>query len=1445
MNPNQRLSILCFPQFFDGSELHVNIVVMPRDHNPLNPIIAGEAPAIPDAETAFADAEFAFNAQRIQGFGVNPLPQPQAAADGMSVTTQTPTNARTLFESMANHFEIFNLDLVNTNANLQNIPSDRQFEKARPKGVTVKKHLPKSLRALPNFVKPKLENATTDDSYHCAVKAGKFYPGFQRSPETVNWGKVFAYLLRQPLMAREAGFVYSTTMPIDENTYPDGGFLYFDLAEGSSFFDQQAASDDFIKKYAARIPALTPGEPRQVFAPLLYPVVQVHDGNYDELFIETANFDDGFAKTVHCRQPPHRNLIEEEADGSFPTKDVGIQLCWSEITILKWYMRQLMQDSSVSNPDQRLDAPLGVLGYLIDVRQLAEEGQPENAWESLNRVDSSAPLVLANDPNQPTSSLNLGEFHGELPYQVYPMQLDGTEQATGNLQPYWLPMYFAAWNGHHMILPDPDAATIYHTTANVDADPAGAAVTDPDGNPATTGTGVSGGAQNNLNNLYNPGPMNSSLRYGNTYQFRVRMQDLSGGAPAIDRNPINETPTDIATCRFKRFVAPVQPRIAEIETVPDAQMGDSHPILSTDGPTTLPELNIRRPKLGYPAVVYTGKYTDPVQRLVDTANLALDVDLNDHSHNAEHRVGLGIADPDVFAIEIVVEVETLKLDKLASVSGREDYVHLYTTQRTFPAIDGNEDNFEANLNIPITYTDIQGIDKVLNTGNELNLAEDLGLADDIDALNELVLPTARTCRLTLRAVCEEKASDNETQEYYGLLDPANKQMNMRYGEPFSLLVSSPSIDETDLLVQSAGVPELQGIFMQPDTAPAFDGTLTTLFFGVENKRKVQQANVQQLADQLLLKSSGLTLNAKKGKRVVFGCSSRIRHTLAPDVSSITFASKSDLYNHWLCCISLEIDRDWMWNALETDAFIVRRTLKYVHEEQPQSENQEVGRLKIIRTASFEALDKPQRNSTRLVFIDAVEPKKPRQGGAPAFPDSIEVTYTLEPQFKEGYAEQRDELEPISMILPITTPPAQVPRIASAGIALSPYQRDENYANTGKRQRALWIEFEEPVLDPQDTIFARVLANAPDQLLSNNHPTLFIAPEEPPLPIADEPIRIITPASSNDLAGLNAMEPMIKSTTSDRHYLLPIPPGLHAHSDEMFGFFTYEFRIGHYEWPSDDPNQEAEKVWTTAQGRFGRRLKSTGIQHPAPALNIIPNRDEKKLWVKAPYATAVHQGKNVTADPPRTELWALLYAQVKQADGLDYRNILLDDRPLSWRVRINPRPERSFRESYSKQDLDLLNKLTFKIEKGAAELVDQESLFELVDFSNRSKSATRFGTTAWKNKTVLQLLAQCGLPDDSPLSVLVVEVLPQITDIYEHISELERPTVAQATFDILAEQQQSEFAQDYVKRTSRRGNQSAASQVRTGPSPVNERLGHHRILRVSNLVAVPEVCCTEC
>lgn len=1406
MHENQRFSILTFPQFFDGTDLQCNIVVLPRDQNPLANAIE-QHPTISNADP-FAKARLSFSANIFNGLGVFPHASPPVAP--FPLETLSPDHQLAIFKALAAQFNITNLGSINRNIDLKNIGKEFKPSAARPEELTVKKYLPQSYRRSFNFTTARHRNAVTDNSYHCAIKDARPTPDFKRSSEVISWGKVYAYLMRQPLLAKKAGMIYQTRIKNVGAHFQNGGWLYIDLAADSEYHKQQLESGQtFVRRYAARIPRLTPDSPRQLFAPLLFPVLATPSnvGNFDELFIEAAEYDDGFAKIVHCQQPPNRDLLVEDNDGAHPIKDVGIRLGWDDEQILIWYVRQLSQtqaDPTVTMND-RLDAPLGVFGYNIDVR---ESASPENPWESLNAVVSKKPLILSGSSLPDEDSIELGQFKGELPYQVYPMQIDGRK----NLN-YWLPMYYASWTGHSMILPDSDAAAIYQTThENLDPDP----VLDDPNNPGNdlTGTGVTGPTKNQLNKIYNPGAINTTLRYGRNYEFRVRMQDLSGGTPALKSSPMHATPSDTTTCRFKRFISPNQPRIKE--------MGN---LGNTDTPTAISELHIQRPKLGYPAVVFTGKYTDPVQRLIDQAKLGLKVDPGDLQKNAEHRVGLGIADPDIDRLEICVEIASLKLDKLDSVSGTEDYVHLYTTQRNFPPV-LSDDDFEATLEIPIIYKDVN----VLHTGGAVDLAGDFDLPDDIDNLSELYLPTGRATRLTVRAVCEEKQSNTN---YYGFIDEENKLLDNRYGETFQLLAYSPSVNETGLLVKSPGVPILQGIYMQPDVITARDGKLTTLLLGA--KSSTQQHNVLQLADKLDIAGSKLTLSAKKGERVVFGCSSRIRHTLAPDNSSLTFASKGDLINHWLCCISFEIDRDWMWDALKTRSFVILRTKTFSGDEQPVESDVVAGDIEMVRTASFESLHKPQRNASRIIFIDAVEPKKEKAGSGaePDFPDTIELNYSIKVNFKTGHGQEQDEAEMLDLQLPITTAPAQVPKIVSAGIALSPYIRNKKYSASEARRRHLWIEFAEPVKDPQDTYFARVLANAPDQLLSNNNPELLAAPEEPALPIDPENIRVIPRGATNDLAGLQAMQPMSRSTTSKCHYLLPLPPGLHAESDEMFGFFTYEFRLGHYRKPESE-----EMVWTTAQGRFGRRLRATGIQHPAPTLTCMPNRDRDKLWVTAPYAVAVHEGKNVTANPPRSELWALLYAQVTQADKKDYRNILLDDRQLDWRVQVEPKKHIDILEKYNDEQLQLLRSIAYKNFKYEINTANQANLLKLVDFSTKNEDATRYGTVVWSNNEVSQLLLHLGLPKDASLSVLVVETLPQITNIRDHVSGLAANPKMAATAEVLVAE---ENKQEYRQAAAAQEKMTYLAAAFKKPSPVSDELGHHRLLRTSPLTEVLDVC----
>jgi hypothetical protein len=294
---------------------------------------------------------------------------------------------------------------------------------------------------------------------------------------------------------------------------------------------------------------------------------------------------------------------------------------------------------------------------------------------------------------------------------------------------------------------------------------------------------------------------------------------------------------------------------------------------------------------------------------------------------------------------------------------------------------------------------------------------------------------------------------------------------------------------------------------------------------------------------------------------------------------------------------------------------------------------------------------------------------------------------------------------------------------------------------------LWFELESSVGDPNDALFARVLAYGPDPLLSGTLTHLLIPapavpvgpttwfdivesllptpPQPPALAVDPEPTRVIVPGQPEDSSGLDAMiemQPAIPPAgqTRSRHFIVPLPPGVDPDSPELFGFWSYELRIGH------------KDIWSTAQARFGRPAIVKGVQHPAPALRctavrvrpspkqpppILPPR----IVVAAPHATAVFADKRLTdaaAGDPRTRIWVLLYAQVTQADGATRRNVLLARAPAIPQFET-----------------------------------------EVTGGAKSPKTRDVVGVAQFPEKDLEQRLADLALPPDSPLSVLAVELLP--------------------------------------------------------------------------------------
>ncbi|SEM65772.1 hypothetical protein SAMN04488505_105321 [Chitinophaga rupis] len=1455
MEAKRRYTVMVFPQGFDGKKLALNIVLIPRNQDPFTPYATG-LPAPDDNATPFADLVPQFEIGVVKGLDEWPLSNATAAG-------RVPVKIPVAIAAAANKKALLQAIAADLGAKINVDNTTDKAEAVIPESTSVRKYLPLSYRESFNFTSPRHPNARTDDSYHCAIrKDTKKKPGWA-TKDDLSWGQVFAHILRQPLLARACGMIYQTEVSVEDNAalFEKGCYLYADLVNADYVPIQNALLEDadgpFVKRYAARIPKLKVDTPRPVFAPLLFPVlyrktIDAVDpepkGEWDKIFAELNEYNDGFAKIVHVTQPVSSNLLSEQQDGAHPVKDAGIRLAWDDEQILIWYIRQLAQNPL--EPGKRVDAPLGVFGYRIDVKQ---EGV--DAWNSLNLVRSKQSYNIGG-----ASVGNAANEEVELPFQVFPTQPDNNTAGA-----YWLPMYFTNWIGKSLVLKDHDAVLIYQNEQGVIKDDGGDII-----------------AQQNVppDNLFDEVATAAKLLYGNTYEFRVRMQDISGGGPAIGEELFNNAASPTAKRLFKRYIAPGLCRIDKPAQLISTQVDYFNESVDEANVHTFdasPVLHIRRPLLNYPAVVFTGKYQaagqDPVQLLIQS-----------NAAQGESKTP-AIADPDVVKAEVKVEVETLRLDNLLSDSGEENYVTLYRTTRAFPA------GFDDELTLPVVFHDIAS----LNLGNLDDPFNDATLNKPaIDAMTDIPLPTARRIRVTVRGVCEGDSA------YYGFINDANPDLDSRYGKTTQFRFYKESGTEANLLLPKANVTPVQGVYLQPDPPYVNDGTIASLFFIRESADRMPDM-VQRLAQQLGVVSRNLTLVGKKGERVVFGCNNKIRHHLAPDHSSITFSSKGDLSNHWIGCVVYRLNRDWSWDALQDVGFTISRKKKFKHDTEAEAEVLDVlGDIELKHYASFESLIPDEfgivnRNSTTLVFIDAIEPKTAlkQSNGQLRFPDELQVTYTLTPNFKPNHGAPATFTQE-QLDLPATVIPAQVPKIASVGIAFSPYRKNERYSATEPRQRYLWVELEEPVADPHDTVFCRLLQYAPDQMLSNNIGIANDVTEDPPLPIDPEYTRSIAPNQTDDMAGLSAMQAMEKASDNDNvHYLLPLPPGLHAESAELFGFFTYEFRMGHGHWSNAEDNKE--NLWSTAQGRFGRPLRVTGIQHPAPTLLCNVDRDKDRVYVNAPYAKAVWKGKDVTPDPPRTQMHAVLYAQVKQADGLAYRNILLDEKLMQLsRPPVVKIPDRDFGVLYNagRQELHrwtveqtdeparagvLLTNLTMlnevntlrldpvtqrKLdqviqERAAGKVVDldrdtsrkllkaydalQDAPLKVTPLATQSfttaslvagalvaifKDQVKTATITWENKEIAALLMALGLPEDSPLSVLTVEVFGNITSLYEHIG-LSLPEIKKLT---------ANNPQVYAAIESRQLQSQYA---------LTNALGKYRILRTSPLTEVPFVCCPTC
>lgn len=1140
----------------------------------------------PAGVPAFADANLAFAVHVSDS--VDALPQ-RTLVDQVAVLPDPAVGAATLRSPDARAiFTAIQTALAIPNS----AAADTFAPQSRDAARQLRKYLPKSYRQAFAFVKPRTSLALTDDTYRCLMNCPP-EPVVPPPPTVIGWGEAIAFALRQPRLAQALGLVYELSVPIDPAPLLErGGWLWVELAAASDYATQ-AATAGFLRSFATRVPTLPTDGSRPIFTPVLFPVSDSAAGaatlgNFDKVFAETLRFDDGFAKIVHARQQVGADPLDESGSGAPLVRDEGVQLAWDDEDILEGQNRALGQPPDGEDP---VVAPRGVLGYRVDVRQVGGD------WNSLSLV--SAPLNVG---------VNLGVAIEERWSEVAPSEHSGQ---------LWLPAWFLRWRGGSLVTDTQDEQRLMEVPAS--------------SSPLLTPVGANA----------------VELRYGSSYEFRVRLADATGGGPALDGARITLGEAPVAALAFRRFRPPSAVRV-------------DPPVLEPDGSCSASR--IVRPRLGYPEAVFAAGA--PAR-----ATLLARIAANDAGAPAD-AVAPTIPDPDTPYLQIRVLVRALAFDPSADGDG---FVEWYTTTRRFPT------DPALGLDLSISWQDAADY-------TAINVAPQLGAEGTISGALRLV--RARDVQLELRALGRTDLA------YFG-----NQRSRLGRVELLDFHAVASAAAEADLLRPLPDAETLRSVFLRPDPVGARAPSRA-----VAAQNAPSPALLGRLAAALDLVADGPMILGQPGERVAFGCAG-LTHHAAPDASSLELADPAELAGQWLSALQIVLDRDWSWRGSGSPTLTVTRTVSMPDAAGSTSETTVVGVLELMTAINAQATRRPNRRFTRLIFLDALPPRL----GPDGLPYELAVTYALRLKLEGGSELDRT----VQTRLPIVTPPRQVPKVVAAGIALTPYEHDADYAHTGSRTRHLWVEFAEPLADPRDAWFARPLTSTPDpMLLPGSEPVADPQLVEGP-PLDAELVRVITPGQVQDLAGWSTMQRLEASANSNRHFLVPLPPNTDPGSPELFSFFTYDIRIGHDRGPTADP------LWSTAQGRFGESLVLEGVQHPAPELtcSVIAEPDGA-VRVRAPYAVPYLGLRRVLPNPPNTDLWVVLYAQVVQVDASIRRNIQIDLRKLQ--------PVRR--------------------QKGDKAALSTPRLLE--------------GETRWSGAEVQMALHNAGLPEDAPISALAIELLPE-------------------------------------------------------------------------------------
>ena len=1134
----------------------------------------------------------------------------------------------------------------------------------------VKKDLPASYEAAAGFSGSDSALFSQGDEYSCDLRCTK--PSTVRvTPRPIAWGEIISHALRQPLIAQAIGLSYlEVHIPLTDPTVAEGGWLWveIDTTNPSNWYSQlvtSSAASPYFEQPVRSYAARIPALTKEqtLFGAVLFPVYP----------------------TVPTAASPVVDPAQYEAD-LYVTGSAQIVHAYQPVSA-----DAIIGDDNTLVPGTDAGFQIGwddvqVTKWFSRQVQAAQAMAANNPADEFPlgvqgyRVDAREVADGTADPTSPTpkwkslvtvsATVTAGDSFTAT--QTQELALEPTPVSNGGSSNYWLPRYFAHWRGRSLVVADK------YGYAFGTGGP-------PTEYPQNPGAPQFSGSLTEI--------LKIGLRYGKWYQFRVRLSDLTGGGPIVDDQ---DPGAGVATIQFLRHVPP-------------KALG-----VTLDQPSAPTTILVNRPRLNYPEMVFAGaanktdldNFLTKVKAVTGTPPIP-----------ASSYPSVSMPDPDVVTLEVIVEAQTPKHDT------------------------GNPASMQ-DMNLPPQAGDLDGTFRVIYrqqipfTGDSVSLTIDPQAIPDIVSWSPpapptttLVVPAGRDLRLRLRGL------GNADLRYWGSTLAST-------GLATDLQLRYEVSDETSVIADAANpekLPQqLQAFYLREDPAVqpqavAAAGLATalqntdlgkTLAPGLQSALALsfessEPTPIENLAQALNLAVNGLTLSAAPGQRIVFGAQSTLRCSITQDGSSITFSSHKDLIGHWIVVIRLTIVRDWTWTGLAQDGpgqtgFVFSGAASMTN---PAPTPVEIGRVQVPGVVSAISTQAPvNRGQTELIFFATVDSTV----GPNDFPLVTNTAWNLSAAFTGSPGTSVNLWSSGGALqLPITIPPRQTPKLVSAGIAESPYQADANYASTEQRQRSLWLEFETSAADKNDEYFVRFLGYGPDPLLVS-YPSDLPAQTDAPLAIDPEWIRTIAAGDSNDDAGVGAMTPLngankpFDSKGRPIHFTVPLPDTVSQTDLQLFGFWTIELRVGH-------------QLWSTAQARYGRPLRVSGVQFPAPPLTVNvdhqpipppPAPPVPSIVAMASLAQTVNNGVSLTSPVhPQTEILYLLYAQVQRVDGQAWRNILLG-KALGQQIPRSRRP-------------DFLPSIT------------------------QQNTIPVYGVFA--RATVEALLKQLQLPVDTPVSVLAVEL----------------------------------------------------------------------------------------